>query len=92
MALADRSEISLKSFFEESKQGDAALTEIYEKFGVKTTHSNGKIILSKLQILTSNFIKFNLKNTPDLTQTIDYLLRSICCKLSGLHPENQKLG
>ena len=88
VALADRSEISLKSFFEESKQGDAALTEIYEKFGVKTTHSNGKIILSKITDFNPpNFIKFNLKNTPDLAQTIAVtcLGLNIDCKLSGLH-------
>lgn len=88
VALADRSEISLKSFFEESKQGDAALTEIYEKFGVKTTHSNGKIILSKIRDFNPpNFISLNLKNTPDLAQTIAVtcLGLNIDCKLSGLH-------
>ena len=88
VALADRSEISLKSFFEESKQGDAALTEIYEKFGVKTTYSNGKIILSKITDFNPpNFIKLNLKNTPDLAQTIAVtcLGLNIDCKLSGLH-------
>ena len=87
VALADRSEISLKSFFEESKQGDAALTEIYEKFGVKTTHSNGKIILSKITDFNPpNFISLNLKNTPDLAQTIAVtcLGLNIDCKLSGL--------
>ena len=88
VALADKSEITLKSFFEESKQGDAALTEIYEKFGVKTTHSNGKIILSKITDFNPpNFITLNLKNTPDLAQTIAVtcLGLNIDCKLSGLH-------
>lgn len=88
VALADRSEISLKSFFEESKQGDAALTEIYEKFGVKTTYSNGKIILSKITDFNPpNFITLNLKNTPDLAQTIAVtcLGLNVDCKLSGLH-------
>ena len=88
VALADRSEITLKSFFEESKQGDAALTEIYEKFGVKTTYSNGKIILSKITDFNPpNFITLNLKNTPDLAQTIAVtcLGLNVDCKLSGLH-------
>ena len=88
VALADRSEITLKSFFEESKQGDAALTKIYEKFGVKTTHSNGKIILSKITDFNPpNFMTLNLKNTPDLAQTIAVtcLGLNINCKLSGLH-------
>tara|TARA_B100000963_G_scaffold100307_1_gene86733 strand:- start:1566 stop:2792 length:1227 start_codon:yes stop_codon:yes gene_type:complete len=88
VALADRSEITLKNFFEESKQGDAALTNIYEKFGVKTTHSNGKIILSKITDFNPpNFMTLNLKNTPDLAQTIAVtcLGLNIDCKLSGLH-------
>ena len=88
VALADRSEITLKSFFEESKQGDAALTKIYEKFGVKTVHSNGKIILSKITDFNPpNFMTLNLKNTPDLAQTIAVtcLGLNIDCKLSGLH-------
>jgi len=88
VALADRSEITLRSFFEESKQGDAALTEIYENFGVKTTHSNGKIILSKITDFNPpNFMTLNLKNTPDLAQTIAVtcLGLNIDCKLSGLH-------
>ncbi len=88
VALADRSEITLKSFFEESKQGDAALTEIYEKFGVKTTHSNGKIILSKITDFNPpNFMTLNLKNTPDLAQTIAVtcLGLNINFKLSGLN-------
>lgn len=88
VALALRSEITLNSFFEESKQGDAALAEIYEKFGVKTTHSNGKITLSKIAgFKLPNCIILNLKNTPDLAQTIAVtcLGFNIDCKLSGLH-------
>ena len=88
VALALRSEITLNSYFEESKQGDAALAEIYEKFGVKTTHSNGKITLSKIAgFKLPNCIVLNLKNTPDLAQTIAVtcLGFNIDCTLSGLH-------
>lgn len=88
VALALRSEITLNSYFEESRQGDAALTEIYKKFGVKTTHSDGKITLSKTADFTlPNYIMINLKNTPDLAQTIAVtcLGLNIDCKLTGLH-------
>jgi 3-phosphoshikimate 1-carboxyvinyltransferase len=88
VALAFRSEITLNSYFEESRQGDAALTEIYQKFGVKTTHSDGKITLSKTADFTlPNYIMINLKNTPDLAQTIAVtcLGLNIDCKLTGLH-------
>jgi 3-phosphoshikimate 1-carboxyvinyltransferase len=88
VALAFRSEITLNSYFQESRQGDAALTEIYQKFGVKTTHSDGKITLSKTADFTlPNYIMINLKNTPDLAQTIAVtcLGLNIDCKLTGLH-------
>jgi len=88
VALAVRGEITLKNFFEKSKQGDAALSEIYEKFGVKTTYSDGKITLSKIVDFTPpNYIMINLKNTPDLAQTIAItcLGLNVDCKLTGLH-------
>ena len=88
VALALRSEITLNSYFEDSRQGDAALTEIYQKFGVKTTYSDGKITLSKTADFTlPNYIMINLKNTPDLAQTIAVtcLGLNIDCKLTGLH-------
>ena len=88
VALALRSEITLNSYFQESRQGDAALTEIYQKFGVKTTHSDGKITLSKIADFNlPNYIMINLKNTPDLAQTIAVtcLGLNIDCKLTGLH-------
>ena len=88
VALADSGEITLSNYFEKSKQGDAALSEIYEKFGVKTTHSNGKITLSKVEGFNlPNYIMLNLKNTPDLAQTIavSCLGLHLDCKLTGLH-------
>ena len=88
VALALRSEITLNSYLEDSRQGDAALTEIYQKFGVKTTYSDGKITLSKTADFTlPNYIMINLKNTPDLAQTIAVtcLGLNIDCKLTGLH-------
>ena len=88
VTLASRGEITLSSFFEESKQGDAALTQIYQKFGVKTTHSNGRITLSKMEnYKLPKYIMINLKNTPDLAQTIAVTCFGlhIDCKLTGLH-------
>ena len=88
VALADSGEITLSNYFEKSNQGDAALSEIYEKFGVKTTHSNGKITLSKVEGFNlPNYIMLNLKNTPDLAQTIavSCLGLHLDCKLTGLH-------
>ena len=88
VALAFKGEITLSNYFEESKQGDAALAEIYEKLGVKTTYSDGKVKISKI----ANFslpkdLRIDLKNTPDLAQTIvvSCLGLNVDCKLIGLH-------
>lgn len=88
VALASRGEITLKSYFQESKQGDSALSQIYEKLGVKTSHSDGKITLSKMaDFILPNYLVIDLKNTPDLAQTIAVtcLGLNIDCKLTGLH-------
>lgn len=88
VALAHRAKITLKNYYKKSKQGDAALSKIYEKFGVKTIHSEGKITLSKIvDFVHPNYIMIDLQNTPDLAQTIAVtcLGLNIDCKLTGLH-------
>ena len=88
VALARRAKITLENYFLKSKQGDAVLSDIYVKFGVETTHSEGKITLSKsVNFTPPNYILLNLNNTPDLAQTIvvSCLGLNIDCKLTGLH-------
>lgn len=88
VALAEESEITLSSYFEESMQGDSALVKIYQKMGVETTFFDGKIKLSKMPGFSPpSYVSFDLKNTPDLAQTIAVtcLGLNIGCKLSGLH-------
>ena len=88
VALAQESEISLNSYFEESRQGDAALAQLYEKFGISTSFTNKQIKLSKKEGFSlPNYVSIDLKNTPDLAQTIAVtcLGLNIDCKLTGLH-------
>ncbi len=76
---------TLTSFHENSLQGDKSLVEIYEDFGVSTTFKNNEIIISKTRNAKSE-INFDLKNTPDLAQTIAVTCAGlgISCTLSGL--------
>ena len=88
VALAQESEISLNSYFEESRQGDAALAQLYGKFGISTSFTNKQIKLSKKEGFSlPNYVSIDLKNTPDLAQTIAVtcLGLNIDCKLTGLH-------
>ena len=51
VAIANKSEITLESYYSESLQGDSDLVQIYKKIGVTTVFNNGSITLSK----TPNF-------------------------------------
>ena len=88
VAIANTSEITLKSYYSESLQGDSDLVQIYKKIGVTTVFNNGSIILSK----TPNFalpevLDLDLRNTPDLAQTIAVSCfgLGVDCNLIGLH-------
>ncbi len=79
--------VNLSNFNLNSVQGDAALRDIYKKFGVKTEQVDHKTIkITKINKLYSK-IKLDLIKTPDLAQTIAVtcLGLGINCELSGLH-------
>ena len=88
VAIANKSEITLESFYSESLQGDSDLVQVYKKIGVTTVFNNGSITLSK----TPNFalpevLDLDLRNTPDLAQTIAVSCfgLGVDCNLTGLH-------
>jgi len=88
LALSKGGQINLSTFKKESNQGDSALSEIYNSLGVVTSFHNGTIKLSKVEDLNvAKLINLDLRNTPDLAQTIavSCLGLGIECKLSGLH-------
>ncbi|CAA7194728.1 3-phosphoshikimate 1-carboxyvinyltransferase [Chryseobacterium potabilaquae] len=66
--------IHLKSFFEESTQGDSAISKIYEDFfGIKTIFSTNdyKITLQPIQdFQLPERIVLDMNNCPDIAQTL----------------------
>ncbi len=80
-------EIQLSSYKENSLQGDSVLAEIYKDFGVETTFSGNTIHLKKVAAVSSNNLKYDLSNAPDIAQTIAVtcLGLGIGCHLTGLH-------
>lgn len=79
--------LTLATFYKKSLQGDAALAEIYKHFGVETKYQEGSITITKKNNPLNNHLKLDLKNTPDIAQTIaisSFGLR-ISCELTGLH-------
>ena len=81
------SEIKLSSYKKESLQGDSCLAEIYQHFGVTTRFSENSITLKKENKHKTNNLELNLKNAPDIAQTIAVTCfgTGISCDLEGLH-------
>ena len=81
------SEITLSAYKKESLQGDSCLAEIYEHFGVETVFDEHSIILKKTKVSNKEILEIDLKNAPDIAQTIAVtcFAEKIACNLSGLH-------
>ena len=87
-ALSPNSEIEISSFKKESLQGDAILTDIYKNLGVETTFKNTSLILKNNGEINKVYFKnLDLKNAPDIAQTISVTCfgLGIECFLTGLH-------
>ncbi len=80
-------EITLSSYKENSFQGDSDLGSIYRHFGVESVFEGHKVTLRKNAITNQEQIAFDLKNTPDIAQTIAVTCFGLhkACYLTGLH-------
>ena len=81
-------QITLFSYKQNSLQGDSALSEIYENFGVETLfNSDNSITISKIRNPKPETRNFELNNSPDIAQTIAVTCfgLGIGCHLTGLH-------
>ena len=81
------SAIQLSAYKKESLQGDSCLAEIYTHFGVETIFDQNTIILKKVREPNMGLLTLDLKNAPDIAQTIAVTCfgLGIACHLTGLH-------
>ena len=79
--------ITLSSYKQNSLQGDSCLAEIYTVFGVETVFGKNTITLTKTKEATQEIIKLDLKNAPDIAQTIAVTAfgLQLPCEMIGLH-------
>lgn len=79
-------EITLTSYKENSLQGDSVLVDIYKHFGVSSTYNGNSITLKKDSISLTP-LTLDLKNAPDIAQTIAVTCFALgmACDLTGLH-------
>jgi len=83
-------QVILSSYKKNSLQGDSALVNIYQDFGVETTfNKDNSITISKERIHNSQLTTHNsqLNNSPDIAQTIAVTCFGLGmgCDLYGLH-------
>ena len=81
------SSIKLSAYKKDSLQGDSCLAKIYEHFGVSTKFNKNTITLTKIKDIELSTLTLDLKNAPDIAQTIVVTSfgLGIACDLSGLH-------
>jgi 3-phosphoshikimate 1-carboxyvinyltransferase len=79
--------INISSYKENSLQGDAILSEIYNNLGVSSKFNNSVLTIEKVSDDLPKSLDLDLSNTPDIAQTIaiSCLGLKINCNLTGLH-------
>lgn len=87
LSLADSGTIHLKSYRENSLQGDRVLMEIYKQLGVQATLENEILKLKKVSVALPQVLQWDLSKAPDIAQTIAVtcLGLGIGCRLEELH-------
>jgi 3-phosphoshikimate 1-carboxyvinyltransferase len=81
------SQVTLTAYKKDSLQGDSSLAEIYQHFGVETTFDENSITIIKTKESSTNRLILDLKNAPDIAQTIAVTCfgLEVACTLTGLH-------
>ena len=81
-------QVTLFSYKKNSLQGDSALANIYQDFGVETVfNEDNSITITKTKNHQSSIVNYQLNNCPDIAQTITVTCfgLGIGCDLTGLH-------
>lgn len=68
VALAENAKIELLGLKENSLQGDSAIVQIMENMGVKSTFTQGGVLLSKIP--AKDAFEWDFTDCPDLAQTV----------------------
>lgn len=68
VALAENAEVELLGLKENSLQGDSAIVQIMENMGVKSTFTQGGVLLTKIP--AKEAFEWDFTDCPDLAQTV----------------------
>lgn len=86
-AISPEVDIKLFNYRKSSLQGDSCITGIYEQLGVETIYDGNALILRKRPCKKPARLLEDLRNSPDIAQTIAVtcLALGVECELNGLH-------
>ncbi len=86
-AISEKADLKLSYYRKTSLQGDSCIVEIYKQLGVNTKYDEDVVILEKRPCKNPKRIFENLRNSPDIAQTIAVtcLALGVECQLDGLH-------
>lgn len=71
VALSQNAQIEVMGLKDKSLQGDRAIVEIYQNFGVQTEFIEGGVRLTKLNNFNyPSFFEYDFSNCPDVAQTV----------------------
>lgn len=84
---APGTKIGLRSFREDSLQGDSVLPAIFKHLGVESHFSGDQVTLTRIGDPDIDTLDWNLIEAPDLAQTLAVCCfgLGIACNLTGLH-------
>lgn len=86
LAIAQKGKITIHGLTSQGLQGDSAIADIMQSFGIETVHGDRHITIQKSDQEIAPFLEFNLINQPDLAQTISVVAaaKGVQLLLSGL--------
>lgn len=86
-AITPEADLKLSNYRKSSLQGDSCLAEIYRQFGITTRFEGNSLYLKKEQSKKPRKLVEDLRNSPDIAQTIAVtcLAAGVECELTGLH-------
>lgn len=86
-AICPTANLKLSNYRSSSLQGDSCLARIYKQFGVETTYVDDSILLKKTSVQKPRKLTEDLRNSPDIAQTIAVtcMALGVPCELLGLH-------
>lgn len=88
-AIAEDADIYLSGLLEDSLQGDSAMAEIAESFGLQTTYHDQQIRITKSRDKPEEFFEYDFISCPDIAQSVSTM--AAATGVSGLFSGLQTL-